>query len=135
MARLLKFDKEYIYELFEGNNPGEFEVNFPQLSVTLNLSTEEKCFYKRQVENSVVKKLALEFKYRFEWDDEKAKEYLKSAEWQKEWKELLQKNWYKLYYTVLVWWKDIYNEMLSEAEKYNIKEETKIESMNIEIVE
>jgi len=46
--RVISLDKDYVYELYQGNNEGEYSIDFPQLAMWFDF-TKEDGFFKRQI--------------------------------------------------------------------------------------
>lgn len=46
--RVISLDKDYVYELYQGNNEGEYSIDFPQLAMWFDY-TKADGFYKRQI--------------------------------------------------------------------------------------
>ena len=127
--RILSLDKHYVHEVYQGNNPGEYEINFPQLSTTLNW-TKEEWFYKKQITRDNQKLVFSELEEKIK-DEAERKEYIASEEGQKHLKARMEELSYTLHYTILVWGEVL--DISHLLENYDITDNNNIITQNIEI--
>jgi hypothetical protein len=148
--RVISLDKDYVYELYQGNNPGEYSIDFPQLAMWFDL-TKEDGFYKRQItpeqktaiNDSLLEKIETDIpKKKNESDEDLNKrrlEYGKSKEihllnkQMHEEQGVLQK--YKIFvrrgdqYYAILW------DVLTLIDKIEIKDAIDVVRLNIELVD
>jgi len=46
--RVISLDKDYVFEIYQGNSAGEYSIDFPQLAMWFDFTSEDG-FYKRQI--------------------------------------------------------------------------------------
>lgn len=147
--RVISLDKDYVYELYQGNREWEYSIDFPQLAMWFDY-TKEDWFYKRQItpedklsiNEELLKKiesdiLALEW----ETDEELNKrrlEYGKSKEIHKLNKDMHEEKGVLLKYKIFVKREgkdyDILWDVLALTEKVELKDPIDVVRLNIEVV-
>jgi len=147
--RVISLDKDYVYELYQGNNEGEYSIDFPQLAMWFDF-TKEDGFFKRQITPEDKIAINEELVTKIEWeitakedeteDELKARrlEYGKSKEIHLLNKQMHEERGVLQHYKIFVkrWDKDyeILWDVLALSEKVELKDPIDVVRLNIEIV-
>jgi len=147
--RVISLDKDYVYELYQGNNEGEYSIDFPQLAMWFDF-TKEDGFFKRQIKPEDKIAINEELVAKIEWeitakedeteDELKARrlEHGKSKEIHLLNKQMHEERGVLQHYKIFVkrWDKDyeILWDVLALSEKVELKDPIDVVRLNIEIV-
>lgn len=147
--RVISLDKDYVYELYQGNNEGEYSIDFPQLAMWFDY-TKADGFYKRQItpEDKLaineellakIEKEIPELEWETEEDTKKRRlEYGKSKEMHKLNKDMHEARGVLLQYKIFTKREDKHYDILWDVldltEKVELKDAIDVVRLNIEVV-
>ena len=147
--RVISLDKDYVYELYQGNREGEYSIDFPQLAMWFDF-TKADGFYKRQItpedKLAINEELLAKIESEITPLDGETEEYLnkrrleygKSKEIHKLNKEMHEARGVLLQYKIFTKkdeeYYDILSDVLALTEKVELKDPIDVVRLNIEVV-